>query len=302
MAYQTGSATSLADLLTQLATLATANGWTEDYLGTYSGFGTCLSLHNSAGAYFNFAQSTDDKQLSVWGATGYSGSAGPNAQPGTHPNAVIMRNNDTPGPFLGYYFFVSSTYIHVVIELSAGVFMTFMVGQPTMAGALTDVMYVQASYWYNSSIGYGSYPEQTGFNCIPFSQNASYSSYVGCTIDSSFKWMNSYGSSQPNRPLSPLLPYGYCDLLMKASPNTFNGVAALVRLPLFMERATGNIWSHVGTVADARAINVTNIDPKTEITLGSDVWKVFPVNTKGAVTNVYGAPPNSGIYGFAFKK
>lgn len=86
------------------------------------------------------------------------------------------------------------------------------------------------------------------------------------------------------------------------SPNIFNGLAPLLPIKTFVERAVGNVYAYVGDAPDIRCLNMKNNNPKDEITIGSDTWKIFPVVSNSPIINTNNAPPSSGNYAFAFRK
>src|SRR5688572_20057681 len=116
MAYQTGTASSLSDLMSQLNTFAVANGWTSDELDTASSPRE-MAIHKGS-IYVSFAWTTTPLHLSVHQALGYTGGN----RAGTHPddsgngyngpstqtdvNILTERcvNNINNGPYT-YYFF-----------------------------------------------------------------------------------------------------------------------------------------------------------------------------------------------------
>ena len=52
----------------------------------------------------------------------------------------------------------------------------------------------------------------------------------------------------------------------------------------------------MGTVRDLRTVNITDIAPAEEVTIGADTWIVMPLLQKGSGANT------SGNQGYAYKK
>lgn len=299
MAYSTGTANNPTDLLQQLATFAAAHGWTIDRNASYSG-NYWMALHNG-GAYFNFATEATAKSFLVCGATGYSGAATPSTQAGTSPQATYTIG--LTGPYTAYYFFSGTTYLHIVIEVNAGVFMSIMIGKLPATGGITDAQYVQGVSWGVV----GGAPDQVPYpyNNGPFFANCYAAiNLIGATVDSVFRWFQAPQQQvAPLRYQAPITAGGILNSLILRSPNTFNGLTPLLPVPIFLERAVGNIYSFAGMVPDFRVINILNVNPKDEITIGSNVWKLFPVCAKTATWSTGSTTiKSSGPYGMAFLK
>lgn len=92
--------------------------------------------------------------------------------------------------------------------------------------------------------------------------------------------------------------------------SSYAGVNLLVPLNLYATKGTGAAaqFVPVGRPRGIRAVNMDGLEPGQEITIGSDVWKVFPAFTKsesetvGVVTGGWGAGETSGMVGYAYLK
>lgn len=321
MAYSTGAPASCVAVLQALATFCTSYGWTVNYNNTYTGLAWWLSVSKGS-CYLNFTVPTGDGKINLYGATGYSGASAPTAQPGisnivtTNPGKTSSGVN--PGPYSAYHFFSSSsgTYLHCLIEVSSGIFAHIHGGSLVAAGGASPAIYVTGSNWSNyapqtTSDTAPSSPDQT-VNMKPFTQDSAQGSYggpsaqLGCTVDGTFRWFASVSASSPSRLRSIGNSSGNADAWSRRShqrsPNTFNGLSVLSPIPFFAERSAGNIYSMIGDAPDVRFFNMTNNNAKDEITIGSDVWKVFPIISNNPTINTANAPASSYPYGLAFKK
>jgi hypothetical protein len=179
-------------------------------------------------------------------------------------------------------------------------------------GGAAPGIYVTISHWYGyaptySGDGIPNTPDSY-YNVKPFESSSSYyqSGEVACTVDSTFRWFTMGNGTSPAR-IGALGvgtgAAGWARTGIEATPNRFNGVAVLFPIPLFLERAVGNAYSLVGEAPDVRLVNLTNNNAKDEITIGTDVWKLFPLvaNTPPA-TGVANGPASSYPFGMAFKK
>jgi hypothetical protein len=88
-------------------------------------------------------------------------------------------------------------------------------------------------------------------------------------------------------------------MLLEAGPNTFNDRSMLIPTYLWVydNRSGGSLRNiPVGTIPNARILNITNISP--EAIVETD-WVVFPQFQK---TGDAFAAPESGLHGVAYKK
>ena len=309
--YTTGTTTGCADFLQKLAMAAAAAGWTVDQNAAVTSDGWWLALHNGTGCYVNLHAKAADNQIDLWGATGYNGSNTYSNQPGvpSYSNLIAYTGG---GPFVGYHIFTktgTSPYLHCVIEVSAGVFVHLHMGTLVSPNGGGNVQYHGCSSITSvSGAYYNSFP---AYQTAPWSNGSSDGMYINATIDSVNRWFkNEWTASSPTKAIFPAVnqslgaPYGHMIYwtAAQAQPNTFNGLPVLLPMPLFLERAAGGIFAYVGDAPDVRQFNMRSNNPKDEITIGSDVWKVFPIGVKGSNVNVPSAPYCSGNGGFAFKK
>ena len=92
--------------------------------------------------------------------------------------------------------------------------------------------------------------------------------------------------------------------LMQAQPNLWNGEAILIRIQSFVCRGSGK-FSLVNNLEHCRFIRNTNYNNGDTITLGADVWHVYPMVRKNSATPTPGGtPPNlhSGTWGIAVRE
>jgi hypothetical protein len=78
-------------------------------------------------------------------------------------------------------------------------------------------------------------------------------------------------------------------------PNPWTGTSPL--FPIFVLAVDGNNRNYSGPVGyfrGIRSVNLANFNPKDEITLGNDVWKVYPVRTKDAALSPRARTVNNG--------
>ncbi len=134
MAYQTGTSTTIEDLMQQLSTFLVANGWTEDF-ATIGEPGRIAFSKNSIFVAFQYTESTDggtlaiyqslsnDDPVSVWLATDDSGAGARSATASVFDGSrgIFL----VAGPHAAYHFFEQDSapaYCHIVLEVDTNRF------------------------------------------------------------------------------------------------------------------------------------------------------------------------------------
>ena len=314
MASTSGTAASCAAVVQALATFASSMGWTINNNAAYSG-GWWLSISEGS-VYRNYQTPSTDGEIWAFGATGFSSTAAPNAQPGGMATPAIC--NPKAGPFTAYYFYSSSSasYLHCVIEISPGIFSHFHAGALAPAGGAGPGIYATATNWswYNANSGRAD----STYNIKPFDANSggggngpvtTQGSAYGATlltIDGYTGWypFTSSGTS-PHR----LTQSGYVEgfgsawqsTQIQATPNTFDGIPVLSPIPIFAERGVGNVYSMVGEVLDCRIVNMMNNNPGDTLTIGSDTWVLYPLCQNFPNWQINSLTPSSWPFGLAFR-
>lgn len=322
MAYQTGTATDLADLRAQLETFLTTVGWTinrVDASGPTGGPGMAV-YHANAGYHTMYITSavgdygpTDTPSPGPYwhqrGATGYSVAA-LDLQPGSSLETVSVGLN---GPFQAYHFMATTQYCYIIIELTSGVFNHSCFGRvnpafPTLVGG----EFTSCLYW-NHSYGLLNYRSEPDLNRHKYNFNAESPTaglashcHVRADIEGTFPaWMTTgvgegadfeYFSSGWRNLTRNISNY----YNMTHSPSGFNGVAPLFPVILGGKTSLSRNF-FIGECPDVRFINITNLSPGQEIVYGPDTWKVFPFKRK-SVNPVPSNEFSSGVYGIAYKK
>jgi hypothetical protein len=310
--YATGSAATPLALLQAVQAFAITAGWTVDAAAAvYNPLGGTpndiwLAIHQGA-AYVNYWYRDSESSIELWGATGYSGAAGPNTQAGTSTFGTVV--NLGAGPYTGYHLFgtlAGPVYLHCVVEATANIFYHMHAGRLKAAGGASLALYLAGTNWSIGSSSASFYDSGALGNALPFG-NANYigGTQILCTVDAVPTWFVAYQyGTTPARARLPLQQGAWLEHAINRTPNTFNELTVLFPMPIFVERNAGGIWSYIGDVADLRACNHANPSPKDEVTIGADTWKYFPgiAKTLPATWNLNGAPQSSGPYGFAFRK
>lgn len=307
--YATGSASTPSALLAALETFAVSAGWTvsrSQSAGVPPG-GASNDLWTSlvkGGCHLNFNYIDSSSIYVNYLADGFNGSAAPGAQSSiTQANASYM--NPGRAPYTAYFFFssTSGTYLHVVLEWEASVYTHLHGGLLNAQGGASPCMYSASTAWsYGGS--QESYPD-AGVNIAPFSMVANNNAtQVFLTVDGTKAYFQQpYGPGL--RLITAMRTGGLQQRGVMRTPNTFNELTVLYPCHFAVERATTGVYSYIGEAPDIRVCNIANVNPQDEVTLGSDVWKYFPVTAKTPPSTWNGFNNgiiSSGNYGIALKK
>ena len=89
-----------------------------------------------------------------------------------------------------------------------------------------------------------------------------------------------------------------------ADRNAFSGRTVLHPITLYVGRTGPSLfYSPAGVVQDVRVCSLEKLEPEQEISIGSDVYKVFPIAAKRTEFSTAGnLPAASGFHGYAVRK
>lgn len=303
MAYQTGTATGPADLLSKLETFIAANGWTV-------GAATTGKVYYNAAVAVYCGVNWDTSNVYLLGCTGYNAAAAWNAQTGAATAVGQALSNDMAGPYTAYHFFVTANYIHVVVEVSSGKYKHFVIGRLQKTGSYTGGDYYGAVYWNMTGGTITNYPDSgshlylwdalgQGSSTGTVFRNGLHADIDGKTTN----WMRFYGITlSTNYAHGVLRSSGIIDGLFDLGANSYNAITPLWPIPITVDRGS-NQTSIAGVVEDMRIVNMQSLAPGQVMTIGSDEWLCFPVIQKTDTWNVSGSLiPSSGYYGYAYRK
>lgn len=319
MAYQTGTSTNLSDLISDLMTFAVANGWTQDELDTASSPREA-ALHKGD-VWVSFAWTTTPSHLSVHQALGYTGGnrAGTHPDdsgngyngPGTQTDANILTercvNAIGDGPFT-YHFFendASPAYIHVAVETAvAGVWRHFGFGEIVKFGGAD---WVGGEYCYGHFKSNNSPTVNTESTLLDGGFNGGNTSLTsglrGATLHLEdfpgqpvgSKWGNVTGADAD--PLNDTGGTGRTNVIgghrgsmvsrmfAHFSAGNTSGLIPMVPVDVWQLDRTANRIVYLGHVEDVRGVNIDDFAAGQEVTIGSDVWVLFPTSKKSTVND-----------------
>lgn len=332
MAYSTGVATSQQDLLNQLSTFAVANGWTQDYFDTTNKW---FGLHKgTVFVQYRWDAVASTGSIGVYQSLSFTSTG---TQPGAHGNdsgsgvtgtgAVTTGrriSNIGNGPFTSHFFFTDagSTYIHCVLEYAPGQYRHFGFGTIAKEGSWTGGEYVNGHVWSTTNPNQGSVSAQGDSGHFPPFDNGGQSttgSKLSNTIHiesmpgqaASGKWaaFASQSNTLNGNDTAGIARAGVmggmrnnylCQAVGWLRASLINGYIPLIPLPVIYLVNTAPIdWYPIGFAPDIRMIQMANINPAAEFTVGADTWKVFPLVRKANLQNNQEESRNCGI---AYKK
>lgn len=327
MAYQTGTSSSLENLMTQLSTFLVANGWTEDFFT--SGDPGRMGLHkNSIFVAFQFTDLTDNGVMAiyqnlsnddpddVWLSTGDSGVGNPSLSAGSFDLGRSI--NEAAGPHTAYHFFEQDTgpaYCHVVVEVDAGRYRHFGFGELEKIGDWQGGEYCYGHSW-NQSASQIDAPNITthSFMLDANAGGSGVAKYSSMHVRdqpeqvAADRWMvMGNQGADPNgvdRAGNDRLPgiggsraglvAGYMSSFRLSQLTAFK---PLLPIPVCFYSTTpspDNIRL-MGTHPDVRIVNMANLEPAETFSIAGETWFVFPWVKKQFLQNDTEESWNAGV-------
>lgn len=336
MAYQTGSATNLADLLDKLNTFAVANGWTLDEFDTVNGDWAISKNTIFISGRWDVAT---PQHLSLHQALAFDGTStlpGDHTDDSGHGYNATSGHGDTlldderhvsdigNGPFASYHFFEndsSPAYLHVVVQVQSGVYRHFGFGELSKVGDWTGGEYCYG-YYQDSSVNQTatSTTSCTLFDGL-FTGNLANVGQRGPTIHveglpgmgGSDKWGAIMGTRSPSNLSSDVdgngNPLTLCLGGFRGGPvarawgqfspgSNIIGFVPMYPIHCWHYQTSNNRARLLGHMPDVRGIEIRNFANEEEVVIGSDTWIIFPSGRRTADNIVY----RTYHQGIAYKK
>lgn len=322
MPYATGTSSSQEDLMSQFMTFCVANGWTQD---EFDAVNDRMALHRGS-VYVQFHwDNTND--IAWWQSLGFT----PGNLPGQHPGdcgnvaqstgAITqgryseMRSN---GPFGVHHFFAPSAapyYAYAAVEVSSGVWRFFGMGTLDKVCDWTGGEFAFAMAWYNAYTVPWVTSIATGFDAT---NGDSYESRANAALhmeglpgmNANSKWGLFTKGSVPGNDTAGNPRYCvkggmrggfFGNLFCQFRTGNMQNMLPLTPIPaIYWRRDTSPTLMYIlGWKPDFKQLNIANFEPGQEVTVGSDVWIIFPMNSK--ISSGLGID-QSGNTGLAIKK
>lgn len=291
MAFVTGTANTLADLLTAIQTACTSNGWTLS--GSVLHKGTCYAEVKITGAFITLRAGR--------GIDGSNNLTGATSEAVANLGIVCMSKAFS---FPMTYFAHVNTApdeVYVVVNYGTIYYQTLGFGQSVMPGLGASA----SGNWYCG-------PTVSGNNHLGFNgkQQAEYAA-AGYSNFSLF--CREYGARYPGYADSQGVDHGldgsgaawrtggcaydWASIYWR-QPSQWNQDSILIPIRVYTSRPSGFL-SPVLECANARQVNIANLADQQIITLGSDRWKIYPWWSRG--TSNTRATADSGLGGHAIR-
>ena len=323
MAYETGTPTSCSDLLDKLRVFAIAQGWTVNrWVTAGSGKELCLSKSTSyfnlrsyenESVFVNGSTIASKTGIAINGSDSYNAGAAWDRQPGYPIRYSGTAGSDqqvgwvpmviTIGPFSSYQFFASdSKTIYCEIEIKTNVFLRFGFGaldlfNPSAPGGgrffyATGGMHVTNATTYSSWLGVSIDDYQFQLEHVPFRSAGPITplsgvGQSGSMVRAAFGSFDGWATSFTYAPTSVYMAATggdtYGRILRAASANPLNQSVILCPITVAINPA-GNYLIPIGNIPAMRYLDITNYNPKDEVALGSDTWRLYPWYQKGALS------------------
>lgn len=315
MAYETGSATDLGDLLSKLDIFMVANGWIQDDFDdgvsvSTEGFAQWhknsmhvgvkwkadapnnMSIHQAlgnGGAVFPGAH-TDDS------GNGFNSAFGTDAQLDDERCVSIIGN----GPFASYHIFendASPAYVHVVVEISSETFRHFGWGEMNKFNDWTGGEYCYGHFadtsTNSSAVDTAAYVPFDGIQAASNTlakRNATIHAEGLAHQGVNEKWLIHMGGTASLDSADRLDTAGEIKRVtfggQRGGPvayalSEFRSDVATGHIPMhpwsiFLRDFTLNNIYFIGDIPDIRGVDMFNFTAGQEVTVGSDVWIFFP--------------------------
>lgn len=333
MAFQTGSASSFADLISQLSTFMVANGWTEDERDNTNG-----DFAFSKGSVFVSGrwEVANEGVFSLHQATAFDGVS---TLPGDHTGDSGNGYNDTTshlatnldnerhvdlegdGPYPNYWFFEKDSgpaYVHVVVEFTTDKFAHFGFGSVTKIGDWAGGEYCYGNVHTGNSelLGTSTWILDGRFDSLT-SVNERMAATMRMTgipnQPASSVWAQVWGLDNNVPGDSAANPKaivfgGYRSGPFATHLGMFSGsntTGLVPQYPIALWFADGDVGAPAGTIVhqlgympDVRGTNLRNFAAGDTVVIGADTWHLFPARLRD-INAVAGA---TGYAGIAYKK
>ncbi len=304
MAYQTGTSTSIEDLMQQLSTFLQANGWTEDIANTGEP-GNIGFSKNGIFVAFQYTEFTDggtlavyqnfsnDDGTNVWLSTGDSGVGAASLTETTFNDARCV--NIFAGPHAAYHFFEQDSnpaYCHIVVEVDTNRFRHFGFGEIEKIGDWTGGEYAYGNKWFQFS------------SQIDDPKNASHALGLGVN-NSTADMATMHVRGQPEQAAAdrwaligvggnfpqqqdragndrlPCLGGVMGGINSQMTPFRLSALTAfkpLIPIPILVKDTAPlpDTARLLGTWPDVRVVNMANLDPTEQFVIAGETWFIFP--------------------------
>lgn len=320
MAFSTGTAASMAALVTALDTFMVANGWTQNQLNTGTGQAAWNRTASGVAIWVSVRwDTTSPNHLGIYQALGYSGGSQPGQHTDDSGNGAVSGTDATidderhvnalgPGPYT-YWFFEQDYYVHIVVESAADVFKHFGWGALDKVGD-----------WTGGEYAYGHYKAANGAIAVSdtllldglFSDISGNNEARAATIHlenmpnqvASGKWgqvwANNTGAQNDTAGVAKAHVQGgfrggpTATRFGRYSAGSGSGGIPMYPIELYYQDVANSRVYYLGAMKDIRGINIRFFAPREVVAIGGSDWYIFPSQQKSTGSSVTGSN-NQGI-------
>lgn len=310
MAFTSGSATNQEDLIQQLFTFATANGWTQDELNLTDNE---ASLHkDNVFVHFRWQgnESGGPNNIAMYQSLGFTPGNNAWEHPDDSGSGSDMSELDFSrrisgigdGPFTAHHFFLGTNpdYIYGVLEYTPGIYRHFGFGEIEKIGDWTGGEWCGAHVWAGS----GQEDDPTSVQHSVLFDGA-HQSFVGDFIDeaatfhmeglpnqAASKWANvgdgagaagqDRGGASRSRVMGAFRGGQWINMFGWFAAQTQSAFIPLIPISVIYKDNTPSPddLRLLGFVPNVRQMQMTHFNPGDTFTVGTDTWRVFPAVRK----------------------
>jgi len=314
--YETGTPTSPEDLVNKLQTFAATHGWTvDDYDATEN---ECTMHSNNCYVHMKWADS--GTEINLCQSLGYTADNEVDNMPNDSGNGSATVGNerrvdfDAAGSYTAYHFFASDAaprYIHIVVEVSSGIFRHFGFGTINKFNDWTGGEYVYGHIWQadvDNPQAAQNYLGLDGFSSAPNADVATLHMEGVGDQGVSDKWAvvkNTTPASAGTDTAGEArwVVYGgwraglYSYQYQAFHNSVLNAYVPIYPYTLFYRNSTPvpDEWIYLGVQQNIGGINMDGFSPGDEVTLGGETWKIFPWVRKQYLKNSTQESWNAGV-------
>lgn len=307
MSYETGTYTNIADLFSRLNTFATAAGWTVNH----SAADRLFLTKSTVSVAFRWS-TTSPTCAAIYQHTAFVNSAtdpgnhtndsGQGAISGTDATLLTGRHVVLPNTSARYWFFANGDSVHAVVETAPLRVTHFGFGMLTKKGTWTG-----GAYAYGSRFDAGG-PISVGHSVLldglaGLGTEAAVRPFVGTVHVEGMPgqagagrwglaWGGTIATTSTDRAgnAREMLQGGFRGGPLARQFSRFGGAVNTGAIVLYSigvwlnSRAVAARWHELGHMPDVRGVNLKNFTVADEVTIGGDVWVLFPTRFKTSVS------------------
>lgn len=289
MAYQ--ELTSVANpqtLINDICTFAAANGWTVERNNLVGSARTATIRISGTTDYIHIFNDGSSDVLRHRISIGYDGGLAPSAQPNVTPRDSYCDLR--AGPMPKVWMFANGNVLHVVVAISlASTYRMMSFGMLDKIGDYDGGTFSESGF--HTQDGYQYYVSPGAH--AHFGQSAATGDGAGwlradCVIDgrtNNFQPFGAYTEGGEDETTGQRMCWTFWPssaeakgrIISMADDNTFSGRSIFQPIHVFVRRkGSPAYYSPAGSVPDIRFASLKKFDPEQEVSIGSDVWKIFP--------------------------